>query len=236
MPQEIPYFTPGASDTPLSASRVNPLVRVANMVLKASGGNGVIVSVSDSNIVIKLDDAFREEIDEKLGAGGGTINFRGEWATSQAYEVGDVVRRAVTSTLADAMQAGTFICIQAHTSGAGNAPPNGNDGGSGADLDNAYWQTLARGRWEHWWSYDDTNATTQARGNVHLNGGDLTIDFGSRTNDGTNNAKLTLDSTVFDTCPDDLKGRVFKPILVDICYEGSAKKMWVLACEPFTPA
>lgn len=237
MSYQIEPFSPGDSRrTAFSARAINEIVDGINSLLNLRVGEGLEFDATKHNAVLSLTPALLQKIEEG-GGGTGSISFKGKWEdTGVSYEVGDIVivfdlAEAGVSSADIAMKVGTYICREDHVSSTAKAPP------SGSTYENTEWRTLARGHFEHFWShYDDKRGTT------HVQGGNLTINFGPRTNTLLGNpARLILDDTVFGDgtvetpCPETLKGKTFQPILVDICDDGVAKKMWVIGTAPFTP-
>jgi hypothetical protein len=229
---QIARFLSGLTDrTPLSASVMNEIVDAINCVLLMKGVGGIKVDIVRGNAVVGFDDettAALKRVKENGGGGSGSLNWLGTWADGTDYFAGDIVRLPANgdaiTTSAIANQAGTFVCLVDHHSTPGNAPPS-----SANVTATTEWQTLALGKWPNLWSAPSDEAT---RGTFRANGGDLVIDFGSRTNGGgALNAKLVLDSTTLLDA--DFAGKTIKPIKVGICVAGVTKTMWVLGCDPW---
>lgn len=240
MSYQLQSFYAGDSNrTAFSAGVMNELVGAINSLLRMEVGKGLIFNSTQANTKLSLDQEYIDKLDEPGGTGS-SIAFKGKWAaTGSEYVVGDVVivwdlEETYVSSADIAMKVGTYICIETHNSHIDKAPP------SGTTFSNTWWTTLARGHYEHLWSYNGRTSASQACGTFYAEGGNLTVDFGTRTADAySNTAKLTLNSDVFgdgsegDPCPDNLLGMVFKPILVDICVDGSIKQMWVIGTDSF---
>jgi hypothetical protein len=235
--QTIEFFAPGdAKRTMLQASVANEIVSAVNKLLLAAGDDYIVVTVAEANVRIELREEARKAIKDVIDGnlpGGGGVNFRDQWATGVDYKAGDVVIVWTLGDINQSMLAGTYIALVDHTSAPANQPP------SGEVYSNATWATLARGHWSHLWSYDDTDATTQAYGAFHANGGNVTVDFGSRSFSSAlgKNTTLELNNGSFGASIIDplLRGRTFAPRLVDICDGGVSKKIWIIASEAFDP-
>jgi hypothetical protein len=236
----VQQFIPGdGTRTAWSAAAMNELVGAINSLLMLQTGKGLKFHSTPANCTLSLDEEYIEKLDRPSSPGGGDLSFRGKWsAAAVEYEENDVViifdlEDTGISTKELAIAAGTFICLESHTSHTDRKPPQG------ATFENQWWATLARSRFEHLWSWDNRSAARQAWGTFHATGGNLTIDFGSRTADAYGNTtKLILNTDVFgdgseeDPCQANLCGVTFRPILVDICVEGGLQQMWVLGTAP----
>jgi hypothetical protein len=225
-PETIKTFVAGSLDSPLSAARMNDMVWLLNILAAMRGENHIVVQLAEGNLVVKLDDKFKKQLESVIAGegGGGSFGWRGEWSSNGVeYAVGDVVICVSTASLNEAQNAGTFICLEAHTSSASIRPPQGHD------VYNSKWRTLARSRFAPFWSYDDTNAPSQSRGYTCLNGGDLIVDFGTRTAANGVNAKLVLNDNSLVTA---INGKTFQPREIYVCVNGNLRSMWVLGTEP----
>jgi hypothetical protein len=97
---------------------------VANKVQKMVGIGSIKVNVAEGNITISLSKEAEDKLTQPTPGGGG-ISFLGEWTEGYTYAVGDVVIRAAVATADESQHTGTYYCQVAHTSAAGNAPPEG---------------------------------------------------------------------------------------------------------------
>ena len=216
-PTYIEPVKPGGRTTLLSASKANELIHALNLLLNMRGSNGITVNVTEGNITIGLSlDKPQGDDPNKGGStgGGGTgITIQGEWATGQTYAIGDVVYRT-SSTAIQADAAGTYYCIQAHTSAAGNAPP------TGTTNSNSYWQTLARGHWDEFQIYDSGDPSS---GKLYCIGGKLEL--------YPDNSSTAID---MGTIPAGMAGKTAEWKEITVCDSGVTKTMYVLGTTPAT--
>jgi len=142
-------YEPGGTVTPLSADSANMDRRAINALLRLSGRDGIEVHRAEAGYVLGLSAELKEDIANPGTGGTGTLNWRGEWNSSNTYEVGDVAIRSTTTTMTNA-DAGTFVCVQDHSN---QEPP------AGETMTSAYWETFGRGHWKLIVTRDTADAT-----------------------------------------------------------------------------
>lgn len=214
-PTYIEPVAPGGRVTLLSASKANELIRAINLLLNMRGSNGINVTVTEGNVTIGFSPRAGTAEDQNKGGstgGGGTgITIQGEWTTGVDYGIGDVVYRT-TSAAIQADAAGTYYCIQDHTSASGNAPP------TGTTNSNSYWQTLARGHWDEFQIYDSGDPSS---GKLYCLGGKLEL--------YPDNSSTAVD---MGTIPAGMVGKTAEWQEITVCDGGVTKTMYVLGTTP----
>jgi len=122
----IEPFKEGDTRTPLSASAMNELVTLLNMLGGMREGKGIRLHWAQSGLTIELDDFVQNQLlmtgdgqggDGNGEQGPGTLKWRGAWAAATSYQRNDIVY--LEGGLGGdgkgqlvAGEIGTFICIK----------------------------------------------------------------------------------------------------------------------------
>lgn len=225
-PDKIELFEAGDSRTLLSAAVANELVRSLNALLAIRGANGITVTKSDGNFVLSIDpDQLPKPPDESTdpagggGGGGSIISFRGEWNTTDNYEIDDIVYRAAEIDFLNG-QAGAFI---AKAGNVNSEPPSPGLG----EAENDDWKLFVPLQYPHEYWLDPENVDRY----TEIDRGKLVV----TSEDGGNVYTVTIDPRVDVQTARGLGSPSIELKIreVFVCDDGVEKKMLVIGSAPY---
>ena len=217
----VPYLEAGSSRTLFSASVANQLIYAINRLLNMQGVNGIEIKRSEANITIGFTGKMPAGGGGTPGDGEGTwLSFGGDWDPAEDYAVGTIVKVDQADDLASGIIAGDYVALTDNLHGT---PKPGTPGAE------EFWELFSRGNW---------SLLVLSQIEAPAKAIEFDADGGIGGMDGLPGITLVADrmnpsSTQCLIRLTDIAGQIAKFREVTACVGGVAKRMKILATEPY---